>query len=47
LQLKRAEPGDRIARVLGPAQDCEHILDMSGFEKFEAAKFDERDIAPP
>ena len=35
MQLKRAEPGDRIARVLRPAQDREHILDMGGFEKFE------------
>ena len=47
MQLKRAEPGDRIARVLCPAQDREDILYMGGFEKFEAAIFNERDIAPP
>ena len=47
MQLKRAEPGDRIARVLRPAQDCEHILDMRGFEKFEPAIFNERNVAPP
>src|SRR5271169_7079666 len=47
LQLKRAVAGDRIAGVLCPAQDCEDILDMSGFEELEPAIFDERDVAPP
>ena len=46
VQLKRPEPGDRIARVLRPAQDCEHVLDVSRFEKFEPTIFDERDVAP-
>src|ERR1700694_5441837 len=45
MQLKRAEPGDRIARVLCPAQDREHILDMGGFKKFEPAIFKKRDTA--
>ena len=40
------EPSDRISRVIGPAQDREHILDMSSFEKLEPAVFNERDIAP-
>ena len=32
MQLKRAEPGDRVTQVLCPAQDREHILDVRGFE---------------
>src|SRR5271169_7068140 len=47
LQLKRAVAGNRIAGVLCPAQDCEDILDVSGFEELEPAIFDERDVAPP
>ena len=33
-------------RVLRLAQDRQHIFDMRGLKEFEAAIFDERDIAP-
>ena len=43
-QLQCPESGDAVARVLRPAQDRQHVLDMGGLEKFEAAIFDEGNI---
>ena len=38
--------GDGVARVLRPAQDRQHVLDVRGLDEFEPAVFDERDVAP-
>ena len=44
-QLDDAEAGDAIARVFGKAQQRQHVLDVRGFEEFQPAEFDERDVA--
>ena len=44
-ELDDAKAGGAVARVLGPAQKCQNVLDVRGFEEFEAAEFDEWDIA--
>ena len=41
-----AEAGDAVARIFRPAQDRQHVLDVRGFEKLQAAEFDERNVAP-
>ena len=43
-QLHQPEAGDAITRIFDEAQQRQHVLDMGGVEKFEAAEFDERDI---
>ena len=45
-QLEDAKAGDAVARVLRPAQDGEHVLDVGGLEEPQAAELDERDVAP-
>jgi hypothetical protein len=45
-QLQCPERGDAVARVLRPAQNRQHVLDMGRLEEFEAAIFDEGNIAP-
>ena len=45
-QLNDAEAGDTVARILGKAQDREHVLDVGGFQELQAAELDERDVAP-
>src|SRR5262249_42290691 len=45
-ELDDAEVGYPITQVLGPAQKRKDILNMGGLEKFKAAEFHERDIAP-
>ena len=44
-QLNDAEAGDPVARVLGPAQKGQHVLDVGGLEELETAEFHERDVA--
>ena len=40
-----AKAGDAVARVLGPAQDREHVLDVRRLEELEPAELHERDVA--
>ena len=44
-QLDHAKSRDPIARVLGPAQKRQHVLDVGGFEELEPAEFHERNVA--
>ena len=34
-----------VVRVLGPPEDGDHVFNVSGFEKFEATVFHERNVA--
>jgi hypothetical protein len=43
--LQDAEGGDAVARVVRPAQQREHILHVSGFEKLQAAVLHVRNVA--
>ncbi len=45
-ELQDAKPRHLVARVLGPAQDCQHVLDVRGLEELQAAVLDERNVAP-
>src|SRR6516162_113469 len=45
-ELQDAEPCDSIARVLGPTQERQHILDMGGLKEFQPTELDERNVAP-
>ncbi len=45
-KLQGAETGDAVARILAKRKDRQHVLDMRRFEKFQAAEFDERNVAP-
>ena len=45
-QLHDAKTGDAVARVLRPAQQGQHVLDVRGFEKLQSAEFHERNVAP-
>src|SRR5262245_64454916 len=45
-QLNHPERGDRVARILRPAQHAHQILHMRRLEKLESAVFHERDVAP-
>jgi len=45
-ELDHAETRHPVARVLRPAQESQHVLDMGGLQEFEPAEFDERNIAP-
>ena len=45
-QLHQPETGDAVARVFDEAQQRQHVLDMGGVEEFQAAEFDEGDVAP-
>ena len=44
--MRDAKAGDAVARVLRKAQDRQRVLDMRGVEEFQAAEFDERNVAP-
>ena len=44
-QLRHAEGGQRVARVLGPAQTGQRVLDVGRLEKAQAAELHERDVA--
>src|SRR5262249_16187975 len=44
-ELDNAKPRHAVARVLRPSQKREHVLDVRGFKEFQAAEFDERDVA--
>ena len=45
-ELQDPERGDLVARVLGPAQEREHVLDVRRLEEAQPAVLDERDAAP-
>jgi hypothetical protein len=44
-KMQQPEAGDAVARILGEAQQRQHVLDVRGIEKFQAAELHERDIA--
>src|ERR1700730_3262854 len=44
-QLRDPESRYPVANVLSPAQDLQHILDVRGFKKFQAAEFHEGNVA--
>ena len=44
-QLDDPEARDAVARIFGPAQERQHVLDVGGFQKFQSAEFDKRDVA--
>ena len=44
-QLQHAEPGDPVARIVGPAQHREQVLDVRGLEELEPAVLDVGDVA--
>ena len=44
-QLNDAETGDAVARVFGKPQHRQHVLDVRGFQKFQAAEFHEGNVA--
>ena len=44
-QLQHAKARHTVGGVFGPAQDRQHILDVRGLDKLEAAEFDEGDVA--
>ena len=44
-QLHDAKAGDPVARIFRPAQERQHILDVRGLEKLQAAEFHERNVA--
>jgi hypothetical protein len=45
-QLHHPETGDAVARIFRPAQEGQHVLDVRRLEKFQAAEFHERNVAP-
>ena len=45
-QLENAQAGDVVARVFRPAEDGEHVLDVTGLQELEAAELDEGNIPP-
>ena len=44
-KLQRAEGGQRVARVVGPAQHGHEVLDVPGLEELQSAELHERDLA--
>ena len=44
-QLRDPERGQAVARVLGPAQASQRVLDVGGLEKAQPAELHERDVA--
>ena len=46
-QLRDAEAGQAVARVLGPAQAGERVLDVRRLQETQAAELHERDVAAP
>ena len=44
-QVHQPEAGDAVARILDETQQRQHVLDVGGIEEFQAAEFDERDVA--
>jgi hypothetical protein len=45
-QLQAAERGDAVARVVGPAQHGQQVLDVRRLEELQPAVLHERDVAP-
>ena len=46
-QLRDPERGQAVARVLGPAQAGQRVLDVRGLEEAQPAELHERDVAAP
>src|SRR4051812_22619371 len=44
-KVHQAKAGNTIAWILNKPQQRQHVLDVSGIEKLQASKFDERDVA--
>ena len=44
-QLHHPESGDAVARILGEAQQSQHVLDVGGIQEFEPAELHERNVA--
>src|SRR3974390_517865 len=44
-KLNGAEPREAVRWILCPAQECQHVLNVGGFQKFQAAELPERDVA--
>ena len=42
--MKQTESGNAVPRVLDKPQQRQHVLDVSGVEKLQSAKFYERDV---
>jgi hypothetical protein len=45
-KLDYPETRHPVAQVFRPAQKCQHVLDVSRLQKFQAAEFYEWDVAP-
>src|SRR5262249_50900517 len=45
-KLDHAESGDAVAWVFSPAQECEHVFDVRGLKKFQAAELHEWNVTP-
>src|SRR5215469_16907166 len=45
-KLDHAESRDAVARVFSPAQEREHVFDVRGLKKFQAAELHEWNVAP-
>ncbi len=45
-QLQHPGAGETVARILGPAQHGEHILDVRRIQEFEAAELHIGDVPP-
>jgi hypothetical protein len=44
-QLHHPESGDAVTRILGEAQQSQHVLDVGGIQEFEPAELHERNVA--
>jgi hypothetical protein len=44
--MHQPEARDAVARILDKAQQRQHVLDVGGIEKLQAAELDERNVAP-
>ena len=45
-QVEDAEAGDAVARILGEAQQRQHVLDVRRIEELQPAVLHERNVAP-
>src|SRR5579859_4493794 len=45
-ELDDAKARYAVTQILRPAQESQYVLDMRGFEEFQAAEFDEGNVAP-
>ena len=45
-ELQRSKRGNAVLRVVGPAQECQQVLDVRRFQEFQAAVLHVRDVPP-